>query len=84
MDDGVLLGMHGAHAVLGDAVVLMKNFLHQVANFVAMRQSPGGADIARHEDLLVACDHAAAAPAVAGGALRHRRRRRGRMDRKWR
>ena len=65
--DGILLGMNRAHAVLGDRAVFMEHFLHQVADFVAMGQALGRADITGDQHLLVAYDHAAAAAAVAGG-----------------
>ena len=36
LTDGILLGMDGAHAVLGDAAVLVDGLAEQVANIVAV------------------------------------------------
>ena len=69
--DGVLLGVDGAHAVLGDGAVFVNHLFELVAHLIAMRETFGRAHIAGDEDLAVAHHHTAAAPAVAGGTFAH-------------
>ena len=57
--EGVLLGVDGADAVLGDGVVLVQHALELVADFVAVGEAHRGADVAGDENLVIAGDDAA-------------------------
>ena len=67
--DGVLFGMYGAHAMLGDGTVLMDGFAKQVPHIVAVRQSAWRPDVSGDQDLAVFHDDTSATAAVAGGTL---------------
>ena len=69
--DGVLLGVHGSHAVLGDTAVGMNHLTEKMPHLVAVRESARRAHVACHEDLTILDDDASAAATVAGGALSH-------------
>ena len=69
--DGILFGMHCAHAVLGDSFILMQHLFHEMADLVAMRQATRRSNIPGNQDLPVASNDTTAAAAVAGGPLRN-------------
>jgi hypothetical protein len=70
--DGILLGVHSAHAMLRDRAVIVHDFFHEVPDIIAMRQTLRGADIAGYQHLLFTNYYAAAPTTVAGGSFRRR------------
>lgn len=69
--DGVLLGMDGPDAMVGDLPVFVRRLLELMADFVAMRQSWRRTYISGADYLLVLRYHASAPASVAGSSLRY-------------
>ena len=68
LGNGVLFGMNGADAMLGSRAVVIYDFVHLMADVIAVRYADRRTDIAGNKDEFIAYDYASRTAATACAA----------------